>query len=478
MSDLAVESGGQQSVTTTAARQLATTTKTRAQWAALTPRWSLHLLPWVRVDAGTFRVNRVRILDPDDRRVSFAVDDGRPVVPVTELRQLSLFRSADLDFVQTVADALEVERHEAGEVLLSEGEPGDKFYMVADGTVEVSTTGSRGQPLRVNVVGSGEYFGEAALLSGAPRNATITVLTPSTFLTLSRKQFETLIGKNKKLRQEMEAVVDRRQRERAEVDEYGEHKIETKAGHEGEPLLPETFVDYERRPREYPLKVVQTIMRLHTRVSDLYNEPIDQLQEQMRLTVESIRERQEYELINNPDFGLLPSAASTMRIKTRTGSPTPDDLDDLLALVWKRPAFFLAHPLAIAAFGRECTLRGVPPPTITMFGSPLLTWRGVPLVPCDKLLVDGRARPDGRSGVTNMLLLRVGEREQGVIGLHQSGLPGSPEGLPGLTVRLMGINQRAVASYLISLYFSAAVLVDDALGVLEDIEVGTYHDYE
>jgi hypothetical protein len=115
---------------------------------------------------------------------------------------------------------------------------------------------------------------------------------------------------------------------------------------------------------------------------------------------------------------------------------------------------------------------------MTMFGSPFLTWRGVPLVPCDKLLVDGRARAHGCSGTTNMLLLRVGEREQGVIGLHQSGLPESPEGLPGLTVRLMGINQRAVASYLVSLYFSAAVLVDDALGVLEDVEVGQYHDYK
>lgn len=477
MSDV-VEQEGQQSVTTSAARQLATTTKTRAQWAALTPRWSLHLVPWVRVDAGTYRVNRVRILDPDDRRVSVAMDNGRPKVPATELRQLSMFRRADADAVQKVAGAFKVERHDAGEVLVSEGEPGDKFYLVAEGTVEVSTIGSRGQPLRVNVVGSGEYFGEAALLSGEPRNATITVLTPSTFLTLSRSQFEQLIKKNPELRSEMEAVVEQRQEQRSDVNEYGEHRIETEAGHEGEPLLPETFVDYEELPREYPLKVVQTIMRLHTRVSDLYNEPIDQLQEQLRLTVESIRERQEYELINNPDFGLLQAGASTMRIKTRTGSPTPDDLDDLLGLVWKRPAFFLAHPLAIAAFGRECTLRGVPPPTITMFGSPFLSWRGVPIVPCDKLLVGGRARANGQLGTTNILLLRVGEREQGVIGLHESGLPGSPEGLPGLSVRLMGINQRAVASYLVSLYFSAAVLVDDALGVLEDVEVGQYHNYE
>ena len=42
-----------------------------------------------------------------------------------------------------------------------------------------------------------------------------------------------------------------------------------------------------------------------------------------------------------------------MRISPRYGAPTPDDLDELLALVWKKPAFFLAHPKAIAAFLRD-----------------------------------------------------------------------------------------------------------------------------
>lgn len=470
------ESERPQSVSTGAARSLATTTKTPAQWTAMSPRWLLHLLPWVRVEAGTFRVNRVRLLAPDDRRIEFAMDNGRPVVPVTELEELSLFRGADPHFLQTIADSLQVERHEAGDVLVHEGEEGDKFYLVAEGTVEVSITGTRGQMLRLNVIGQGGYFGEAALLSGEPRNATVTVLTPSTFLTLSRPQFEALIGSNTALQNTIQAVMDRRRRQREEADEHGEHRIETSAGHEGESVLPETFVDYQEEPREYPLSIAQTIVRVHTRVSDLYSSPIDQLQEQLRLGAESIRERQEYEIINNDNFGLLNVAAPSMRIKTRTGSPTPDDMDDLLALVWKRPAFFLAHPLAIAAFGRECTRRGVPPPTITMLGSPFLTWRGVPLVPCDKLLVDGRARIGGRSGTTNILLLRVGEREQGVIGLHQSGVA-EVEGLPGVSVRLMGINRRAVASYLVTLYFSAAVLIDDALGVLEDVEVGQYHEY-
>jgi hypothetical protein len=149
-------------------------------------------------------------------------------------------------------------------------------------------------------------------------------------------------------------------------------------------------------------------------------------------------------------------------------------LDELLTKVWKEPSFFLAHPQAIAGFGRECTRRGVPPPAVTLFGTPFLTWRGVPLVPTDKLLIEGGAK--GVGGKTNILLMRVGEKKQGVIGLFQPGLPG--EQTPGLSVRFMGINRKSIASYLVSLYCSAAVLTDDAIAVLNNVEVGHYYDYK
>jgi Phage capsid-like protein len=110
----------------------------------------------------------------------------------------------------------------------------------------------------------------------------------------------------------------------------------------------------------------------------------------------------------------------------------------------------------------------VPPPTVTLFGSPFLTWRGLPLVPCDKLAVE--------NNLTNILLLRVGEKKQGVVGLFQPGLPG--EQSPGLSVRFMGIDQSSIASYLIVLYCSAAVLTHDALGVLENVDVSNYHEYK
>ncbi|MFZ6690184.1 family 2A encapsulin nanocompartment shell protein [Undibacterium sp. SXout20W] len=231
--------------------------------------------------------------------------------------------------------------------------------------------------------------------------------------------------------------------------------------------LPQTFVDYDEKPREYFLNAVSTVLDVHTRVSDLYSSPHDQIKEQLRLTVETIKERQESELINNPDYGLLANVAEEQRIFPLTGAPTPDDLDELLTKVWKEPAFFLTHPLAIAAFGRECTRRGVPPPTVSLFGSQFLTWRGIPLVPSDKVPV--------ADGKTKIILLRVGDKRQGVVGLFQPGLAG--EQSPGLSVRFMGISRNAISSYLISLYCSLAIQSDDALAVLDDVEVGKFHEY-
>jgi hypothetical protein len=232
--------------------------------------------------------------------------------------------------------------------------------------------------------------------------------------------------------------------------------------------LPEIYVDYEEKPREYTLNAVTTVLDVQTRISDLYRSPHDQIREQLRLMIEKVKERQENELVNNAEYGLLNNVASEFHVKTRKGAPTPDDLDELIARVWKEPGFFLAHPRAIAAFGRECTRRGVPPATVNLFGAQFLTWRGLPLVPSDKLAIKGEK--------TSILLLRTGEKKQGVIGLFQPGLPG--EVTPSLSVRFMGINHKAIASYLISLYCSIAVLTEDAIGVLEGVNVDQYHEYK
>ncbi len=255
------------------------------------------------------------------------------------------------------------------------------------------------------------------------------------------------------------------------VNKVDESKaIESLCSHEDESPLPATFADYQDTPREYRLSSINAVLNVHTRVSDLLSNPYDQVREQLRVLIESVKEKQESELLNNADYGLLNNVADAQTIKTRKGPPTPDDLDELLTKVWKEPSFFLAAPRSIAAFGRECTRRGVPPPTVTLFGTPFLTWRGVPLIPTDKIAVRSK---DQKSKI---LLVRVGEKKQGVVGLFQPGLPG--EQSPGLSVRFMGIDQRSLASYLISLYCSAAVLTDDAIALLEDVDVSQYHEYK
>src|SRR5262249_19316543 len=146
------------------------------------------------------------------------------------------------------------------------------------------------------------------------------------------------------------------------------------------------------------------------------------------------------------------------RIHTRTGPPTPDDLDELISRR-RKSRLLLAHPRAIAAFGRECSRSGIYPQHTELDGHTVTTWRGVPLLPCDKI-------PVTRAGTTAILVLRTGEKDQGVIGLHKTGIPDEHE--PGLSVQRMGTSDKAITSYLVSTYYSAAVLVPDALGILEN----------
>jgi CRP-like cAMP-binding protein len=466
----------QQSLGSAGARLLTHTTKTNVKMGGVTPKWLLQLIPWVQVDSGTYRINRKKVILPRDRTIPVVRSNGHTEVAAESLRALSMLHDVDPTVLNSMAAGFVVEQHEAGQVVVEEGTPGDKFYIITQGRVEVSTTGAYGQRMRLDVLGEGSYFGEVALLENGPRTATVTALTPCQFLTLERDRFDAVLADAPGVREHLEHRTRLRNETRASlVNEFGERHTDVYSGADSEPRLPQVFVDYDEQPLEVPLSVLQSVLRINTRITDIYSEPHDQLREQLRLTIEPMKERQEWEMINNPDFGLLTTAPPMMRVQTRRGPPTPDDMDELLARVWKVPSFFLAHPKAIAAFGRECTRRGVPPAIVEMHGSPFLTWRGVPIVPSDKLGIDETLRNGRPAGITNVLLMRVGEEVQGVVGLRHAGLAG--EVAPSLSVRLMGIDERATASYLITIYYAVAPLVDDAVGVLENVSVSEYYDY-
>jgi hypothetical protein len=466
----------QRSVTTSVARNLANTTKTSPKMMSITPRYLLSLLPWIQVDGGTYRVNRTKVELSKAERIEVDLSAGAVSLSAESLRSVPLFSKLPETIIARMTSGFKTEEVSLGNQLIVEGEDRSKFFIIAQGQVEVLSKGVHGSNLRIALLTEGEFFGETDLVSDKPSDVTVRTITPCILLTLSRKELDSILSGLPSIAEDFRRAIDEHLELRSTVNRYGERNIDLVSGFAENVEIPETFVDYSSTPREYSLSSVQTVVRVHTRVSDLYNGPYDQLEEQMRLTIEGIKERQEWELLNSKKFGLLHSVDPSMRISTRYGAPTPDDLDELLALVWKKPAFFLAHPKAIAAFERECTWRGVPPVTMNLFGSPVISWRGVPLVPCDKLELKGRFQSNQWLGTTSIILLRVGEADQGVVGLHHAGIPG--EISPSLSARLMGLDSLGVASYLLTAYFSCAVLTDDALGVLENVEVGYYHDYD
>ncbi|MFC0217430.1 CRP-like cAMP-binding protein [Pseudochelatococcus lubricantis] len=461
--------GAQRSVSAPAARNLATATVTVVQNTERTPRWLHKLLPWVDVAGGVYRVNRRKVVSAREGQVVIVNDGGKLAVSPESLAAIPALSGLNPDELKKIAGLFAVKHVEAGERLTEAGSSARKLFIVAEGTVEQTGVNPFGGKLRQRLIGAGSFFGHRTLLQDSPIATTAAALTPATVLKLDVSKIDEQSG----LRQAIARSSDEQHALAARTNEWGEVAIDLLSGHSGEPRLPTTFVDYAEHPREYHLSTIQTVLQTHTRVTDLYSNQIDQLREQVRLTVDAVKEREEWELINNAEFGLLHEVAPGNRIPTRSGPPTPDDLDELLARVWKKPAFFLAHPRAIAAFGREATRRGVPPVIVHLFGAPFLTWRGVPLVPSDKLPIAG-----GFNGVpesTSILLLRVGEADQGVVGLQKTGVTGEVE--PGLSVRYSGTDEHSIASHLVTRYFSVAVLVNDAVARLDNVLIGRYHDY-
>ncbi|WP_328953236.1 family 2B encapsulin nanocompartment shell protein [Kitasatospora purpeofusca] len=450
----------QSSLTTAAARNLATTTKSAPQMQEITSRWLLKVLPWVQAAGGAYRVNRRLTYTVGDGRVEFIKTGSEVRVIPQELGELALLRGFEDDEVLTaLAGRCEQRDFGPGEVLAERGEAADRIYLIAHGKINQIGIGKYGDETVVGVLGDGDRFGEQSVLDqDAVWEFTAKTVTAGTVLSLPRRDFEQIRDNSPALQEHLTAFLAlplQRQNER------GEAEIAMSAGHHGEYQLPGAFVDYELKPREYELSVAQTILKVHTRVADLYNQPMNQIEHQLRLTIEALRERQEHELVNNPEFGLLNNADFAQRIQTHSGPPTPDDLDELLSRR-RDPDYLLAHPRAIAAIGRELNARGIYPHHVDLGGQQVPAWRGVPILPCNKI-------PISKENTSSILVIRTGEDNQGVIGLHQTGLP--DEYQPGLSVRFMGIDEKAIISYLVSAYYSAAILVPDAVGVLENVEI-------
>ncbi|MFI6010286.1 family 2B encapsulin nanocompartment shell protein [Streptomyces sp. NPDC051243] len=450
------------SLSTQAARQLATTTKSEPQMQAISSRWLLRMLPWVDVKGGTYRVNRRLQLRVGRGRVQFDQNgaDDIKVIPET-LTELPVLRGyPDIDVLREVATRFRVREVRAGQVLVEAGQPVTEAYLVVHGRFTRFTEGKYGEEEILGVVTDGDQLGDEAIGQPDPLwLSSVRAETAGVLLMLPWSVVEEFTDRVPSLAEHLQAYAARQS---LPMNRKGEADVPVQAGHVGEPTISGGFVNYELAPREYELSLTQTVLRVHTRVADLYNNPMDQTEQQLRLTIEEIRERQEWELVNNREFGLLHNVDYGQRISTFTGPPTPDDMDELLSMR-RKTKLFIAHPKAIAAFFRQCNRRGLVPGTASVEGHEIPAWRGVPIFPCNKI-------PISPQHTSSIIALRTGEGDQGAIGLYQTGIP--EEFQPGLNVRFMGIDANSIIRYLVTAYYSLAILVPDAVGILENAQIG------
>lgn len=158
-----------------------------------------------------------RILDVADRIVNMV--DGRVIsdVAVAEsmsivefLRNIPLFASLSPRTLADVADKMEFEPYSAGADVIRQGDPGDKLYVIRSGSavVEVDENGQRRQ---VATLGVGNYFGEAALITGEPRNATVRAAEETELYALGKDDFKRVIDSSPPFRDELRRVLFNRQ---------------------------------------------------------------------------------------------------------------------------------------------------------------------------------------------------------------------------------------------------------------------------
>jgi CRP-like cAMP-binding protein len=107
------------------------------------------------------------------------------------LKRVPLFAGCskkELQRIATLADELDLRE---GKKLIREGEPGREFFVLVDGTAAISRKGKV-----VDRAGSGEFFGEMALVADRPRNATVTATSPVTVLVITAQSFRRLVEEN------------------------------------------------------------------------------------------------------------------------------------------------------------------------------------------------------------------------------------------------------------------------------------------
>jgi len=122
-------------------------------------------------------------------------------VDVDRLKDIPILAQLDDEILAELPDQFVTERYPAERKVLVQGDPGNRFYILVRGKVDVIHEEPDGAEARIAVLHDGDYFGEIALLQDVPRTASIITRSPSVFLSLERAEFSSLLKRAPGLRE-------------------------------------------------------------------------------------------------------------------------------------------------------------------------------------------------------------------------------------------------------------------------------------
>ncbi len=114
------------------------------------------------------------------------------------------------DILADATSRLQTAHFASGDLIVRQGEPADRFYVVVRGEVSVTRDGPRGEPVEVARLGPGEFFGEIGLLGKKPRTASVAAATPVEVLVLDREGFRRLVETSEAAYVDLSAAAARR----------------------------------------------------------------------------------------------------------------------------------------------------------------------------------------------------------------------------------------------------------------------------
>ncbi len=141
------------------------------------------------------------------KQTGFSFSDGSAQVQASRLKHYPIFQNVENGLLEEIASLFVTESYPADRVVVREGTPGNRFYLIAHGQVSVVKKDIDGKPKTVGVLEDGDYFGEIALIKNIPRSATIRTMTPCVMLSLHRDIFQNLLDRATGLREKLEQTI-------------------------------------------------------------------------------------------------------------------------------------------------------------------------------------------------------------------------------------------------------------------------------